>query len=356
MIPGAAATASDVTAAEAAQAVLDAGGSAADALVAGFLAAAGAHPGVLLAPAVALVAGVGVGARAFDGRAAQPGRGAPRPRGFVDAGSVLDAARVAVPRAVPMLILLHGYQGRARLRELARGGVAAAEGAGATKRAALLRQIGDSGIVALRGREIERALLAAGGSVAGGLLTAEDLLEARPGEAEALTAREAASVEDVGVVLRSPWPAGAEALPAEVIVTCDGRGVIGALAYTPADSGVAVPELELTLGRDAVPVRRGIPRVSPGTPLPTAAPIAILQRAGGFAAAVGLPGEIAISAGALGKIASGLSIEVALADVRVRAGARAAVAVARDGRTARAIVMGEPGAGMDRGGHAPLSD
>jgi len=55
VIRGARAAASEGTASEAAQAVLDAGGGAIDAIIAGFFAAAGAHPGVLLGPAVALV-------------------------------------------------------------------------------------------------------------------------------------------------------------------------------------------------------------------------------------------------------------------------------------------------------------
>ncbi|MCC6559544.1 MAG: hypothetical protein IT372_42040, partial [Polyangiaceae bacterium] len=328
---------SDVAAAEAACAALDSGGSAADALVAGFLGAAGARAEVLLAPAIAIAAGVGVGARAFDGRAAQPGRGAARPRGFIDAESVPGAARVAAPRTLPMLILLHGYLGRARLRDLARSGVAAAEQAGAARRAALLRQIGASGVMALRGRDVERALLAAGGSMAGGALTAEDLEGALPGEAEALATAEG----DGGAALRSPWPAGAESRPAEVIVACDARGAIAALAYAPAQAqgGVAVPELEVAFARDAVPVRRGIPRVTPGTALPAAAPIAIVQRAGGFAVALGLPGETAIAPAALDGLGSGAALEAALSDVCARTGAQSAVAVVRDGRDARAIVV-----------------
>jgi gamma-glutamyltranspeptidase/glutathione hydrolase len=327
VIRGAAAAASDPIAAEAAQASLLAAASAADALIAGFLAAAGAHPGVLLAPAVALAAGAGVGARVFDGRAVQPGRGARRPRGFVDAEGVPDAARVAVPRSLSMLVLLHGYLGRARLRDLARTGVAAADRAGARARALLLRRFGASGAIALRARDVERALLAAAGHVAGGLLTAEDLSEAMPGETEAL----AGNVDGVEA-LRAPWPAGAEARPAEVIVACDGRGVIAALAYTPAAEGVAVPELELTLARDAVPVRRGIPRLAPGTPLPAATPIAILRTAA-QEVAIGMPGAAVMDADALRKIAGAL-FSLPGRDAAPLTGA---CTVVRDGRDARAL-------------------
>jgi len=51
--------------------------------------------------------------------------------------------------------------------------------------------------------------------------------------------------------------------------------VMAALSYAPDDDGVAVPDLGLTLPRDAVAVRRGIPRVTPGEALPCAAPIAM---------------------------------------------------------------------------------
>jgi hypothetical protein len=62
------AVSSDTTAREAAQAYLDAGGDAVGAVVAGFFAAAGESPGVLLGPVGLIVAQVGMGVRAFDGR------------------------------------------------------------------------------------------------------------------------------------------------------------------------------------------------------------------------------------------------------------------------------------------------
>lgn len=354
MIRGIAAAASDPAAAEAAREALAAGGSAADALIAGFLAAAGARPGLLLSPTVALVAGVGVGARVFDGRAAQPGRGAPRPRGFVDVASVPDAARVAVPRSLGLLSLLHNYVGRARMRELARAGIAAAEQAGAKARAAVIRQVGASGAAALQGRDVTRALLAAGGVVAGGALTEQDLAEALPADAEAAAlelgaGEDSGSGADVVTALRPPWPSGAEARLAEAIVACDGRGMLAALACSPADDGIPLPELELSLGRDAVPVRRGVPRVSPGTPLPAAAPIAVLLR-GRFAAAVGFDGLAAIDGDALRAVTGRLalesgwdaSLEARLAELRAQTGARRVIAAVRDGQDARACYSETP--------------
>lgn len=333
MIRGAAAVATQLFAAEAASSLLEAGGSAADAIIAGFFAAAGAQPDVLLAPAIALVAGAGVGARAFDGRAGQPGLGAPRPRGYVDDASIPDGARVAAPRSLAMLTLLHTYCGRATLSALVRPGVLAAEQAGAKERAALLRRAGDCGVLALRSPEVVRALLAAGGPVSGGILTSADIKEARPAEAEAL----ATSVAEDTFVFTPPWPSRAEDAGAvEAIVACDARGVIAALAYAPVRGGIAVPALELELGRHAVPVRRGVTRTAPGTPLPALAPMALLHRKGGFAAALALPERTSVEPTSLAALASGARAEAALAELCAESG-DAAIAVVSDGRVARVI-------------------
>jgi len=354
VIRGAAAAASDSSAAAAAQAVIEAGGSAVDAVIAGFFGAAGAHPGVLFAPAIALVAGFGAGGRVFDGRAAQPGRGAPRPRGFVDDAGIPGGAYVAVPRSISMLMLLSSYLGKGSLGELARDGVTAAEAGGATARADLIRKVGAGGVLALRTTEVSRALLAVGGTVAGGALTAEDIDEAAPGEAEATatTLGEGASAItvytppfpvplDAGILgnARERSPTGAERGDSEAIVACDSRGLYAAIAYDPARGGVAVPGLEVTLGRWAVPVRRGVTRLAPGTLLPAPAPVAIAVRNGGFAAAVGLPGRQRIEIDLVAELVRGAAMETALADLREKAGGRSAVAVITDGKTARAALM-----------------
>jgi hypothetical protein len=334
MIRGARAAASQPAATDAAEATLAAGATAVDAIIAGFFGAAGAHPGVLLAPAVAIVAGFGAGGRAFDGRAAQPGKGSPRPRGFVHEADIPDGARVAAPRTLGMLALLHSYRGRSSFHELARAGVAAADAAGAKQRAALLHKVGSAGVLSLRAPEIARALLAVGGPVAGGALSEADLEEVAPSERDALA-------EPIGeglMAYTSPFPAPeGDAEGAEVVVACDGRGVIAALAYVPARAGVAVPDLEIALGRDAVPVRRGVTRIAPGTSLPMAAPIGIAMQPHGFAAAVGLPGRALLDAAALGELVRGAAVESALAGLRDRAGGAGAVAVVTDGRTARGV-------------------
>ena len=73
-----------------------------------------------------------------------------------------------------------------------------------------------------------------------------------------------------------PWPAPeAPHRIVEVIAAADAHGVLAVLAYSPDDDGLAVPELGLTLSRDATVVKRGIPRVAPGDPIPCPAPIVL---------------------------------------------------------------------------------
>lgn len=335
MIRGAAAAAGGEAARAAAQAAVESGESAVDAIIAGFLAAAGESPGVLLAPAVAVIGGVGVGARAFDGRNAQPGKGAPRPRGYVDASSIPAAARFPVPRALAMLALLHSYLGRSKLRDLARPGALVAEKAGASRRAELIRSVGDRGVLALRSRDVERVLLLHGGSVAGGALTSVDLDEVRPVEQDArVTALDAGSS-----VLDAPWAPASAPCVAEMIVACDARGIIAALAYAPSREGIHIDELEIIVGADAVPVQRGVTRLAPGTPLPAPVPIAIVTRSGGSWAALGLYDLPSIDVSSLDHLSAGLAMETALEEVRTRAGGSRLVAVVRDPRDARAITL-----------------
>jgi hypothetical protein len=117
-----------------------------------------------------------------------------------------------------------------------------------------------------------RALLGAAGRTEGGLLTEKDLAETRP---ESALPREVSLHGDRSALI-TPWPAPAEPhRTVEAIAVADARGVFGLLGYAPDDDGLVVPELGIALARDAVVVRRGVPRVAPGEILPAPAPLAI---------------------------------------------------------------------------------
>jgi gamma-glutamyltranspeptidase/glutathione hydrolase len=267
-----AASASDPAAEEAASRILKAGGTAGEALIAGFLCAAAVRRGGLLAPLQALIAGPGVGARAFDGRSRQPGLGVPRPRGFLPDQLIPDAAYVAVPGGIAALSVLHAHDPSMSFSRLAEPGVEHASALGARERSALIKRVGQAGPSALREPGFLRPLLAVGGRAEGGVLSEEDLAAVRPGSGPP---RESLIASDRRALLL-PWPQPlGHTRPAEVIVAADARGVLGALAYVPDEEGIAVPELGLTAPRDAVVVRRGIPRLPPGDVLPCVGALAI---------------------------------------------------------------------------------
>src|SRR5688572_20153077 len=149
-------------------------GSAVAAVVAGYFAAAGRHPGVLLAPLSLLVGGVGQSGRVFDGRWCQPGRGARRPRGLLPGSEVPIAARVAVPTAIAALSVALVYESGLSLAPLVRHGIAAAERAGSEARAALLTRVAGVGPVALTEPGFVQPLLRLASASQGGLLTPTD--------------------------------------------------------------------------------------------------------------------------------------------------------------------------------------
>lgn len=251
------------------------GGTALDAVLAGFFGAAASRPGVLFSPVQILVAGPGVGARAFDGRMRQPGLGAPRPRGFVRGKPIPLAAYAAVPASLAAIAVAHAHDSALGLGRLCRPAIEIARHLGADERASALSRVAMHGAAALRESAIARPMLAAAGRVPGGLLTEEDLTAVRPASE---APRELGPIEGGRRVLTAPWPAllGETGRLCEIIAAGDRRGVLAVLAYTPDDDGIRVPELGLAIPRDATPVLRGIPRTSPGTPSPAPKPLGLL--------------------------------------------------------------------------------
>jgi gamma-glutamyltranspeptidase/glutathione hydrolase len=338
-----AAVASDGHVAEAAAAALARGGTAIDACIAAFMAHAGLRAGGLLGPVHILVAGPGVGARAYDGSALQPGRGAPRPRGYRPIDVVPDVARVAISPSIALLSLAHAHDGRLPVSELCAAGVRLAQAAGAAARSELLRRLGAGGILAARDGAFSRALLEVAGRAAGGNLTAADVQEAA-----ALVERPVDNAgvlrlaHDAGFAAEAPEARDARVLETVVACACDARGVLAALHAAHDPLGPEVPALEIAAPRLAVPVRRGVPRLRPGARLPSAAPIALLlDRSVPWAAvAVQTRGEVdweRLRVEGLGPLA----LEQALRGAALRGpSARAAVAVvraARAGGGARAV-------------------
>jgi gamma-glutamyltranspeptidase/glutathione hydrolase len=321
---------------------LSAGGSAVDAVLAGLFAEAGADPAVLLGPVSILVFGAGAGIRAFDGRVRQPGLGGARPRGTRDGESAPDAASVAAPTSIQTVMLVHTMYGRVGLSTLVHGGVSNAKAAGAKERAALLGQIGRAGVAAMSRGSVVTALLAAGGPAAGGALTEADLLEARPRDLALSPAAEWPGATAYRVPWGSQVGSASDALRgvSEALVATDGWGMVALLSYERAP-GLLVPELEVMLSLSGVPVRRGVPRTAPGTALPAAAPLAIVDRGPDLRIALAARVEPAsrhrvLTPAALEPIGRATPVDTALRALARESG-NALIALAVEAKGARAI-------------------
>ena len=323
-----AAVGSEAAMTEAATAVLLKGGSSIDACIAGFFAAAGRHPGVLLGSTVMLVAGTGSGAHVFDGSLVQPGRGAPRPRGFVADDEVPQAARIPVASIGALLAAAHAHAGKVPMSELATPGVKIARAQRALGRANLLRRVGAAGPVALREASFARSLMEIAGRPEGGNLTNDDLQEVQARVAQPIVEEGVVSVEPSSRAIDTP------SMETRAMVACDHRGVLAAMHCAFDAEGVEVAPHEVTASRLAVPVRRGVPRVTPGTHLSMPAPIALLTERGVPWAAVALDGTESIVWEQLGKhIAPDITMDQALRSMLAdNATPRRAWAVVREAR------------------------
>ncbi|MSP26205.1 MAG: hypothetical protein EXR75_13820 [Myxococcales bacterium] len=103
---------------------------------------------------------------------------------------------------------------------------------------------------------------------------------------------------------RSAQPApqqSASARQSEIVLAADALGSVAALACAPDPGGIEVAALELKLPRDAIAVRRGVPRVPPGTQLYQPLPIALVRHSEAqWLAAIGVPAPIELTLAELG--------------------------------------------------------
>lgn len=288
----------DIVAAEAADECLLSGGSAVAAVLSGFFAAAGAYSGVLLGPLSVIVAGVGVGARAFDGRLRQPGLGAKRPRGFVDNEPIPPGAYVGIPGAISAAAVALAYEGERGLGPCIRYGIQRAERAAAESRKELLRVVRGLGAQAFSDPAFVRPLLHVAGQSEGGLLTSTDM-NTVPSEIDV----QATAHPTDGEWFEPPWAPelGTEDATSPdgiqyVVIAFDTRGVAAAASFLRAREGVAFDEMELTAPRAARPVLRGITRVSPGERLSSPCSVAIHVEGGRPSRVVASPLKLRLSA------------------------------------------------------------
>jgi hypothetical protein len=146
------------------------------------------------------------------------------------------------------------------------------------ERATVLEAIARRGAPALAEERISGELRAIAGRAARGLLTPDDLGEVLPAVARC----DERSVGPSGF-LTVPWrdhETTLDAASVHVIAAADSRGLAAIACYEAPIEGIPVPALGLVAPRAAAPVLRGKPRVAPGTPRPSPAPIALRPHAG----------------------------------------------------------------------------
>jgi hypothetical protein len=275
-----AAVSNDPVAEQTASECLLMGTSALVAVLAGFFGSAGANAGVLLGPLSILVAGVGSGVRAFDGRLRQPGLGVKRPRGFRDEDPVPDAAYVAVPGAVAAVAVAQAYDEERSFGAVVKYGIQRAQRAGAEARAESLKVIRGMGAAAFSDPAIVRPLLHVAGTSEGGLLTPTDFA-AVPQDIDVPATTHPTGPSWFEVPWAHDYESAPDAVPNKqtggqmVVLAVDARGIAAAASYQRTKDGVEIDAMELEAPRAAVPVLRGVARVAPGERIPCAASMAL---------------------------------------------------------------------------------
>jgi hypothetical protein len=285
----------DPIAAETAEERLAGGASAQEAVLSAYFACAGADPGVLLGPSTLITSGSTAAARCFDGRSRQPGAGAKRPRGHEDADKIPDAARVGVPMGPQSLLVASGYVPSGSTATLLRAGIQRAKASGSAPREALLRRVAEVGARAFTEPAFVRALFHDADASHGGHLTRGDLSQV-PTLDSAATESSHSGVS----LLQASWQTPSEAASnsalgrAVAVVALDSSGGSAALVFYVATEGIRFAELDLVAPLQAVPVRRGVPRLAPGSPLPAPAAVALVADQGRVIGAVASPDMVTV--------------------------------------------------------------
>jgi gamma-glutamyltranspeptidase/glutathione hydrolase len=252
-------------AAQSAASALVAKGNAIDAVCAGVLAACANDPGVIMGPLHVLVAGPGFGVRCIDGRLRQPGKNAPRPRGFLSAEEVPPSARVAVPSLPTAIATALSMFGTQTPRQVADPALAALERK--HPRRALLEALAREGPSVLAKDPFAEALTTAFGRLAGGVMTSDDLRAPRaPAEACAI----------LGGGAFAPFEEDIAHGELHAVCAADRRGGVAVACYEIVRDGFSIEALGVIAPLRAEPVMRGVRRLEPGTPLPCASSVCLV--------------------------------------------------------------------------------
>src|SRR5205085_1377043 len=149
---------------------------------------------------------------------------------------------------------------------------------GAERRAGVLSRVGEVGALAFSGPGLSRALWGAFGAPNGGWVTPADF--ARP---EGLDVPATRAEQGPASLPVAPWAEQANGafVRGVTVSAIDVNGMFVAAAFECQPEALYVEELELSAPLLAAPTLRGVPRVTPTTPLPAPAPIWISYDAAG---------------------------------------------------------------------------
>jgi gamma-glutamyltranspeptidase/glutathione hydrolase len=305
-------------------------GNAVDAVLTGVLVAAAQSPSVFLGPLQLLVGGAGAGLRAVDGRVLQPGRGIPRPRGFLAGEVVPSAAFVAVPGLPAAIATCVASLGATSQQRVVGPAVEHARALSA-ERADVLQAFAGRGAAALVDAAFSGELLAVAGRAAHGLLTLEDLGSVRP----AIASSEDRSVASEAVWM-IPWRSASavDGSTTHVVAAVDARGMAAVACYEVRGGGLDVPALGLRAPAFAAPVMRGERRVAAGTPRAAAAPIALRAARGVAEFAVGLAASEDVDAALAGLVADFTAVGATAASIGAATTGRVVAVICADDRAA----------------------
>jgi len=263
----------------AAEECLESGGTALDAVLTGVLTTAGEDPETLFSPLVLAVAGLGVGCKFFDGRVHQPGLDVPRPVRYVRAEDSPLCARLSVPTAPFVIAVASALGGTRRLSSLVAHGLKLARKEGATARVRLLEGMRAEGGRVLLQSWFWQELQHQAPRIEGGLITETDIVSIRP-QTYAPRIEATSSRLTIG---RPPWTHNESSLlynlsaGRELMLAADSQGIVAVAIWEHAREGIDLFGGELRLPAWADPVVKKIPRRSPGTPLPSPAPVGFLM-------------------------------------------------------------------------------
>lgn len=257
---------------EAAEECLKNGGSALDAALAAYFAVAAVTPWGLLAPVTILVAGSGVGVRAVDGRARQPGQGIERPVRYQDEASAPDFTRASAPGTAAAISLAASMFGRQTLVRLAHQGARLAKKQGARTRAAMIERLGSAKAWALQDRAFLAEVAERVPRFEGALLQPADLTAE---SVEVVACEPTAQLGGLPAAL-PPWHDPTATAPARALHLVSERGSLAGVISAAPTRSIALFDGELELPALAEPMLKSVPRLRPGTPLPMSAPLAAL--------------------------------------------------------------------------------